>query len=43
MYRQKRYLRRFIRQKDASDLEAEDGWYRWSVTIPADVLEQRNI
>lgn len=31
----------FIRQKDASDLEAEDGWYRWSVTIPVDVLEQR--
>ena len=31
----------FIRQKDESDLEAEDGWYRWSVTIPADVLRQR--
>ena len=31
----------FIQQKDASDLEAADGWYRWSVTLPAEILNQR--
>ncbi len=31
----------FIQQKDESDLESSDGWYRWSVTLPAEVLNQR--
>ena len=31
----------FIQSADASDYESEDGWYRWSVEIPAEVLDQR--
>ena len=31
----------FIQQRESSDLEAEDGWYRWNVMLPVDVLNQR--
>ena len=31
----------FIQSRDEEDLEAEDGWYRWCVTLPAEVLNQR--
>lgn len=31
----------FITKRDSTSLEAEDGWYRWQVTIPADVLSER--
>lgn len=31
----------FITKRDSTSLEVEDGWYRWQVTIPADVLSER--
>ena len=31
----------FIKKRDSTSLEAEDGWYRWQVTLPADVLSER--
>lgn len=31
----------FIQTKDPDDYESEDGWYRWKVIIPAEVLDQR--
>lgn len=31
----------FIQEKDPDDYESEDGWYRWSVTIPINVLNGR--
>lgn len=30
-----------ITKRDSTSLEVEDGWYRWQVTIPADVLSER--
>ncbi len=32
----------FITKRDSTSLEAEDGWYRWQVTLPAMVLEERD-
>lgn len=31
----------FITKRDSTSLEAEDGWYRWQVTLPAKVLGER--
>ena len=31
----------FIQSRDEADYEAEDGWYRWRVEIPAEVLNSR--
>lgn len=31
----------FITTKDESNFEAEDGWYRWQVTLPIDYLNRR--
>ena len=34
-------LHRLSPKRDSTSLEVEDGWYRWQVTIPADVLSER--
>ena len=31
----------FITKRDSTSLEAEDGWYRWQVTLPAEVIGER--
>lgn len=31
----------FITKRDSTSLEAEDGWYRWQVTLPSAVLSER--
>ncbi|MCI5648888.1 MAG: SpoIID/LytB domain-containing protein [Fusicatenibacter sp.] len=31
----------FIKSKDENNLEVEDAWYRWNVTLPSDVIRER--
>ena len=31
----------FITKRDSTSLEAEDGWYRWQVTLPAETVSER--